>query len=125
VNGGLVKTAHCPSGTFVTRVDSYDNGAHASGIVFYCAQPTLTGGATSYSVTLTQMASGQALAPDAAFVSDFKSDGDASYTRWGDGGTKFDLACQSNEVVVGFDVRQGAWLNAIAPICAAVSVVYM
>jgi hypothetical protein len=172
-DGGAIKTAHCPSGTFVTRVDSYDNGAHASGIVFYCAHPTLVQADGSYSVTLKQMVSGQSLqpnnasttfgrmdscslkelsaitrtvgqadiyveglghhcgtstvtqAPDAAFVFDFMSDGDASFTRWGDGGTRFNLACQSNEVVVGFDVRQGSWLNAIAPICAAVDVVYM
>jgi len=172
-DGGSIKTAHCPSGTFVTRVDSYDDGAHASGIVFYCAQPTLVQGDGSYSVSLKQMVSGQSLqpnnasttfgrmdscglkelsaitrtvgladiyveglghhcgtsavtqAPDAAFVFDFVGDGDASFTRWGEGGTKFSLACQSNEVVVGFDVRQGSWLNAIAPICAALDVVYM
>ncbi len=172
-DGGAIKTAHCPSGTFVTRVDSYDNGAHASGIVFYCAQPTLVQADGSYSVTLKQMVSGQSLqpnnaattfgrkdscsltglsaitrtvgladiyieglghhcgtsavtqAPDAAFVFDFQSDGDASFTRWGDAGKGFSLACQPNEVVVGFDVRQGSWLNGIAPICAALDVVYM
>ena len=172
-DGGVIKTAHCPSGTFVTRVDSYDDGAHASGIVFYCAQPSLVFGDGSYSVILKQMSSGQSLQPnnaattfgrmdscslkglsaitrtvgqvdiyveglghhcgtsavtiepDAATVFDFQSDGDASFTRWGDGGTKFSLACKSNEVVVGFDVRQGSWLNAIAPICAALDVVYM
>jgi len=172
-DGGGLKTAHCPSGTFVTRVDSYDDGAHASGIVFYCAQPTLVQGDGSYTVTLKQTVSGQSLqpnnasttfgrmdscslkelsaitrtvgqadiyveglghhcgtsavtqAPDAAFVFDFTNDPDASYTRWGDAGSRFSLQCQSNEVVVGFDVRQGAWLNAIAPICAALTVVYM
>jgi hypothetical protein len=171
--GGGPKTGHCPSGTFVTRVDSYDDGRHASGIVFYCATPKLVRGDASYSVSLTQMTSGQALEPgntstvfgrtdqcilsglsamtqtvgqadiyieglghhcgvstvnlgsDAAPVFDFKGDGDTSYTTWGDGGKRFDLACQSNEVVVGFDVQQGAWLNGIAPICAVLDVVYM
>jgi hypothetical protein len=53
--GGATTTVHCPTGAFVTRVDSWfdDADEHASGVSIYCATPTLVRGASSYSVTLT------------------------------------------------------------------------
>ncbi len=53
--GGGPNTVHCPTGAFVTRVDSVfdDSDAHASGVSIFCATPTLVQGASSYSVTLT------------------------------------------------------------------------
>jgi hypothetical protein len=173
-DGGGPKAAHCPAGTFVTRVDSWKDPAnnHASGIAIYCAKPSLMQTASGYSVSLTQImpapyetllgnsaqisrrddcgltglvsiadtagladiyieglgnhcATGAVtLQSDAALALAFERDGDTSYTIFTDSGTRFNLACQSNEVVVGFTLRQGAWLNAIAPICAALQVVY-
>jgi hypothetical protein len=35
------------------------------------------------------------------------------------------VTLQSNDTLVFDSLRQGVWLNAIAPICAAVGVVYM
>ncbi len=52
--GGGPKTVLCPTGAFVTRVDSwFDNSDQkASGVSIFCATPTLVQGASSYSVTL-------------------------------------------------------------------------
>ncbi|HTQ47384.1 MAG TPA: hypothetical protein VMI75_31725 [Polyangiaceae bacterium] len=174
-DGGGPKSAHCPAGAFVTRVDSWKDPAnnHASGIAIYCAQPTLMQDASAYSVSLTQVmpapyetllgnsaqisrqdncglkglvtiadTSGLAdlyieglgnhcatgsvtLESDASLALTFDRDGDTSFTIFTEAGTRFNQACKSNEVVVGFTMRQGAWLNAIAPICAALQVVYM
>jgi hypothetical protein len=174
-DGGGPKSAHCPAGAFVTRVDSWKDPAnnHASGIAIYCAKPTLMQDASSYSVSLTQImpapyetllgnsaqisrqdncglaglatiadTSGLAdiyveglghhcatgsviLESDAALTLDFARDGDTSFTIFTEAGARFNQACKSNEVVVGFSLRQGAWLNAIAPICAPLQVVYM
>jgi hypothetical protein len=183
-DGGGPNSAHCPQGSFVTRVDSWGdsnpNNKHASGVSIWCATPTLVRGTTSYSVNLTRnlpapsqqlvglqnasddrtddcgltgltgltsltaitytvgvaddfveglghhcATSAVTLQPDNTMTFDFKGDGGTTYTRWGDGGVFFDQVCGPNEVVVGFVVRNGLWLNRIAPICAELSVVTM
>jgi hypothetical protein len=174
-DGGGPRSAHCPPGAFVTRVDSWKDPAnnHASGIAIYCATPTLMQDGSAYSVSLTQVmpapyetllgssaqisrrddcglkglvtiadTSGLAdiyieglghhcatgsviLESDAALGLDFERDGDTSFTIFTEAGARFNQACKTSEVVVGFTLRQGSWLNAIAPICAALQVVYM
>lgn len=60
-----------------------------------------------------------ALGPDNNLSLDFKTDGDTSYNTWPSaGGTYFMQACASNEVVVGYNLRKGNWLDNIEPICA-------
>ena len=65
------------------------------------------------------------LQADNTLTFDFTGSGDKTYTAWGDAGAAFDETCKPNEVVVGFDVRDGNWLNSITPICAALTVVPM
>jgi hypothetical protein len=65
------------------------------------------------------------LQPDNTIVFDFTTTGSMTYTSWSMTGTAFDEACASNEVVVGFALRQGNWLDDLAPICAELSVTYM
>ncbi|MGH7329534.1 MAG: hypothetical protein ACREJX_14405, partial [Polyangiaceae bacterium] len=52
--GGGPFNAMCPAGAFITRVDSifYDTREHATGVSIYCATPTLTQGASSYTIAL-------------------------------------------------------------------------
>jgi hypothetical protein len=174
-DGGAPKSAHCPPGAFVTRVDSWGDATnhHGSGVSIYCATPTLVKGASSYSVTLAQVTpapylkvtgsttptddrqddcgltglvaityavgtadiyieglgnhcgtSAVTLQADNSITFDFKGTGDKTFKSWSTAGTPFDLACQPNEVVVGFALREGSWLNSITPICAVLSVVY-
>jgi hypothetical protein len=65
------------------------------------------------------------LQPDDTITFDFKGDGGMDYATWGDGGAFFDAMCGPTEVVVGFVVHNGAWLDHIAPICAQLTVVPM
>ena len=65
------------------------------------------------------------LQADNTLAIDFTTSGDGTYNTWtNQPGTFFDQACNSNEVVVGFAVRTGAWLFNIKPICAAIGVTY-
>ena len=63
------------------------------------------------------------LQADNSITFDFVGTGSMAYKTWTSAGTAFDLACQPNEVVVGFAVRVGSWFNRVAPICAVLSVV--
>ena len=40
------------------------------------------------------------------------------------GGTAFEDDCATNEVLIGYDGRSGAWLDAIQAICAPLVTVY-
>jgi hypothetical protein len=62
------------------------------------------------------------LQPDNSITLDFKGDGGMDYASWGDGGVFFDATCGPTEVIVGFAVRNGFWLDHIAPICAQLTV---
>jgi hypothetical protein len=62
------------------------------------------------------------LQPDNSITLDFKGDGGTDYAMWGDGGAFFDAPCGPTEVVVGFVVRSGLWLDHISPICAQLTV---
>ena len=65
------------------------------------------------------------LQADNTLAIDFTTSGDETYNTWSNQpGTFFDQACNSNEVIVGFALRTGAWLFNIKPICAAVGVTY-
>jgi hypothetical protein len=56
---------------------------------------------------------------------DFTTNGDESYSDWANSpGAFFLVQCPSNEVVVGFNLRYGAWLDEIQPICAQLLVKY-
>ncbi len=174
-NVGTAKTVHCPTGAFVTRVDSWfdDVDEHVSGVSIYCAVPSLVQGSSSYSVKLTastpapyQKAAGTiandertddcgtsslsaitstsgladnyvegignhcgtsavTLNADNTITFDFAGTGDTGYNAWSDSkGTFFDQACNANEVVVGFTVRLGVWMDSIKPICAVLQVTY-
>jgi hypothetical protein len=65
------------------------------------------------------------LAADNTLSFSFVPSGDYSYTSWSDSkGSYFELGCGGNEVMVGFNLRHGAWLDAIQPICAPLLVRY-
>jgi hypothetical protein len=62
---------------------------------------------------------------DNTITFDFAGTGDTGYNAWSNStGTFFDQACNANEVMVGFTVRLGVWMDAITPICAALQVTY-
>ncbi len=55
----------------------------------------------------------------------FATNGDQTYNTWtGNPGAFFTRACNPNEVVVGFALRTGLWLDSIEPVCAALVVSY-
>jgi hypothetical protein len=65
------------------------------------------------------------LNPDNTITFDFAGTGDTGYNAWSNStGTFFDQACNANEVMVGFTVRLGVWMDSISPICAALLVTY-
>ncbi len=62
---------------------------------------------------------------DNTITFDFAGTGDTGYNAWSNStGKFFDQACNANEVVVGYTVRLGVWMNSIKPICAALQVSY-
>lgn len=65
------------------------------------------------------------LAADNTITFDFVTTGNTSYNAYASmAGTFFNQACNSNEVVVGFNIHDGSWLDNIAPICAELEVKY-
>ena len=178
--GGTPKTLTCPTGAFVTRVDSwFDNqDQKASGVSIFCATPSLVQGASSYSVTLaantpapygTEHGSADpsnqrtddcgisgltAITYELGIADSFVEAqgyhcGSSAVTLNSDNtitfsfanvpygnppgdynaysnppGTFFSRACNSNEVVVGFSIHDGAYLDNITPICAPLNVKY-
>lgn len=183
-SGGGPTSVMCPTGAFVTRVDSWfdNNDQKASGVSIFCATPSLIQGASSYSVTLAANApapygtqhgtanpsnqrtddcgisgltaiaysegyadswvealghhcasSVVTLAPDNSitfsFVNSGYSNGPFSEYSNPPAGTFFDRDCNvgetpANQVVVGFSIHDGAYLDNITPICAPLVVTY-
>jgi hypothetical protein len=66
------------------------------------------------------------LQADNTITFDFEVTGSGGYRALpGATGTFFDEACKSNEVMVGFNLREGSWLDDIEPICAALQANYI
>jgi hypothetical protein len=66
------------------------------------------------------------LAADDTITFAFTNNGDLSYNAYsGTVGNFFELACNANEVVVGFAVHTGSWMDNVNPICAPLVVSYM
>jgi hypothetical protein len=65
------------------------------------------------------------LNPDNTIPISFVPDGSTQYNYYSStGGTYFDITCASNEVVVGYALHVGSWMDNIAPICAQFIVNY-
>jgi hypothetical protein len=65
------------------------------------------------------------LAADDTITFAFTTNGDTSYNAYaGGGGTFFDQACNANEVVVGYTLHTGSWMDNLQPLCAALLVNY-
>lgn len=165
--GGGAATIHCPSGAYVTRVDSYfdHQDSEGSGVSIFCATPTLVKGTSSYSITLAantpapylvstgstdvhndrtddcgiaglvgmtgfvglsdgshvqglgaHCGSGTINVIGNALAFTFTSEG-GGYNYYGSS-PFFDDECAINQVLVGFNLRHGAYLDNIQPICA-------
>ena len=183
-SGGTAKTLTCPTGAFVTRVDSwFDNqDQKASGVSIFCATPSLVQGASSYTVTLAAntpapygtehgstnpsnqrtddcgisgltaityelgyadsfveaqghhcSSSAVSLAADNTITFSFGALGysNGEFNEYSDPppGTFFDRDCNigqttQNQVVVGYSIRDGAYLDNLTPICAPLVVNY-
>jgi hypothetical protein len=66
------------------------------------------------------------LAADNTITFNFVQSGSTDYNAYTPpSGTFFKSACNSNEVVVGFNLRDGGWLDNIQPICAPLVVAYI
>jgi hypothetical protein len=67
------------------------------------------------------------LAANNTITFNFVPSGSTDYNAYGatPPGTFFDFACNANEVIVGFDMRDGSWLDQIQPICAPLVVNYV
>jgi hypothetical protein len=66
------------------------------------------------------------LQADNTITFDFETTGTGGYQALpGATGTFFDEACKSNEVMVGFNLREGSWFDGFEPICAALQVRYV
>jgi hypothetical protein len=64
-------------------------------------------------------------AADNTLSFNFVPSGDTSYNAYGGGaGAFFQQSCAANEVIVGFNLRDGSWLDNLQPICAALLVKY-
>jgi hypothetical protein len=85
----------------ITQADS-----HVEGEGYHCATSTVTFSSTDNSIMF-----------------DFSNIGDSSYNTF-PGGTVVDQSCSFLEVLVGFTVRDGAYLDNITPICAPLQTVY-
>ena len=65
------------------------------------------------------------LNPDDTMTFSFSTNGDVTYNTWaGQPGTFFDQACNPNEVVVGYVLHTGSWMDNVQPICAPLVVNY-
>jgi hypothetical protein len=65
------------------------------------------------------------LGPDNKLSIELKDNGDTAYNTWPTStGQYFERRCAPNEVVVGFNLRKGNWLDNIEPICAPLAVRY-
>jgi hypothetical protein len=173
--GGLPRTALCPANAFVTRTTFYfdHQQAHASGVAIYCAAPTLVQGASSYSVSLTQVApapyvvvtgnnpptpdanydcgitglvagswivgqsdssveglgmhcsSGAAtFAADNTLTFDFTESGAANDYFTYQSGAFFRDDCPPHQVLIGYNLRVGDWMDQIQAVCAPLTTVY-
>ena len=177
--GGGAASARCPAGTIVihSRFSFVYTDATAQGIQIFCATPTLTRGATTYSLGVTNKVtgptltgSGPSMPPDSGdpnsgnidcgtiglvvgwrspiYASDYVygmgmycASGAASlaadnrltitFTPTANGNAWFyaggnlaQLDCASNEALVGYDGRVGAWMDQLQPICAPLVTVY-
>lgn len=87
--------------TGIVRSDGLSN-SHIQGLGFHCGTSAVT------------------LASDNSITFDFVNTGDESYTYYTNNntGTAFDRLCPFYQVVVGFTVRDGNYLDNITPICA-------
>ena len=174
--GGGLHTVHCPTGAFITRVDSWfdDTDAKASGVSIYCATPSLVQGAASYSLVLTPNAPAPytiftgsinprnersddcgitgltaitysvgrydnfvegmghhcgtgtlTFAADNTLTYKFTTTSSTAYTGYAPfPGAFFSEACNDNEVMVGFNLHTGNYLDSLQPICAALVTTY-
>jgi hypothetical protein len=91
----------CGTGNFTAgyRVDGRADTQYVFGLGLYCANGTVTLNADN-SLTLTLAGNGVGSAPAYA------------------GGSPFSDACAPNEVLVGYDLRTGDWMDQLVAVCA-------
>jgi hypothetical protein len=176
--GGGPVSARCPSGSFVARADFHfttdTDPSWAAGVRIYCAYPTLSRGASSYTIgmtavptspTVTALGGDAYASPDGiaacttgglqalwtiggwanTYVMGFggkcatgsatlnadnslsvvlteNATGGYFYFRNTDPG--FYETCAGNEVVVGYELRLGSFMDQIRAVCAPLNVTY-
>ncbi len=172
--GGGPAAAMCPPGSFVTHSTMYFDGStsHAAGIGIFCAAPTLVQGASTYTITLTQLQPAPSVliggsngyselhefdcgitglvagsyllghsdsaveglgmqcsngavtfAADNTLTFAFTQTGLTNYNTF-PGGTFFRNDCAANQVLVGYNLRLGNYMDQIQAVCAPLVTVY-
>ena len=172
--GGSAATAMCPPGAFVTHTTMYFDGstAHAAGVGVFCAAPALVQGASTYSITLTQLTPAPSVliggnngysqffefdcgitglvggsyllgqsdnfveglgmqcsngtvnfAADNTLTFTFTETGATNYQTFS-GGAQFRDDCPANQLLVGYNLRLGDYMDQIQAVCAPLVTVY-
>jgi hypothetical protein len=93
-----ISGSYDPGGSGVDGIDSFGMS---------CAQGSLNFNSDTNQLTF----SFSKLSPNAVFT---------AYN----GGTAFEDDCMSNEVLIGYDGRDGSWLDSLAAVCAPLVTVY-